>query len=356
MPNHADVQVTDRQPDLPGAADVLSAHARVKEWVHQTPLLTSASIDQLCGRRVYFKCENLQRTGSYKIRGAANHILALQERLGNKLPGVVAASSGNHGQAVAYMARKLGIPATIVVPRDILSVKLSALRAYGAHIETIDGGSDDLNAASAAIARSTGYREIPPYDHALTIAGQATCLYEAVTQQLQTQLDLVLCPVGGGGLTAGTALALEATHSAARLIAVEPEGADDTYQSWKAGRRVVLDKISTVADALRSNSPGEVTFEIIRHRLHSVVTVSDQEIIAAMRLIWERLKLVVEPSGAAAFAGLLNRGLPGTGPVLVILTGGNVEFPTSQDFGTAEADSPQDPGQPRRQSDGMGQP
>ncbi|MBT2520163.1 pyridoxal-phosphate dependent enzyme [Arthrobacter sp. ISL-28] len=292
--------------------------------------MTSASIDQLCGRQVFFKCENLQRTGSYKVRGATNHIVALREQLGDQLTGVVAASSGNHGQAVAYVARMLRIPATIVVPKDILGVKLFGLRAQGAHIEMIDGGSDDLNAASTAIARSSGYHEIPPYDHALTIAGQSTCLYEAVTQQNMTELDVVLCPVGGGGLTAGTALALEATHSPARLIAVEPEGADDTYQSWKLGRRISIEGPATVADALRSNSPGELTFEIMRRRLHSVVTVSDQEINAAMRLIWERLKLVVEPSGAVPLAGLLNRDIPGGGPALVVLTGGNVEFPLPQ--------------------------
>lgn len=284
---------------------------------------TSKYIDSICARPVFFKCENLQRTGSYKVRGAFNNIIALQER-NTHLKGVVAASSGNHGQAVAKAAHDLGTHAVVVVPTNIQPAKLAALRSYGARIIQVSPHGNELYRVAASTAREEGLTEIHPFDSLLTIAGQGTCAYETVT--FQADVSVVLCPIGGGGLTAGTILGLEAAESAARTIAVEPLGADDSFQSIQAGHRVTREEITTIADALLSPAPGELTFAINSSRVSDIVTVSDEQIVEAMRLIWERLKLVVEPSGAVSLAGLINNHIPGDGPALVIISGGNYDF------------------------------
>jgi threonine dehydratase len=288
--------------------------------------MTSRTIDRLAGRPVHFKCENLQRTGSYKIRGAANNILTRLEAGSAGVNGVVAASSGNHGQAVACMARDLGLQAAVVVPDNILATKRAALLEYGAAVVEAPPGGDAIYVEARRIARERGYVEIPPFDHPMTIAGQGTCAFEALTAQVPP-VEAVLCPVGGGGLAAGTVLAVEAAGSKARVFAAEPALADDTAQSFRAGSRVELAKVETVADALLSPTPGELTFAINRIGLTDVLTVDEDEIAAATRLIWERMKLVIEPSAAVPVASLLNGSLPGDGPVLVILSGGNAQFP-----------------------------
>lgn len=315
---------------VPTVDDVFEAMTRVQGWVDQTPILTSSYVDALCGRRVFFKAEHLQRTGSYKIRGACNHIRSVWEDGGGSLSGVVAASSGNHGQAVAWVARRLQIPATVVVPPDIRPAKLAALRGYGADVVEADASNGGIYAVARRIAAETGMREIAPYDHPLTIAGQATCAYEALTQQLSEPLAYVMCPIGGGGLASGTALAIDAAQSTAKLVAVEPAGADDTFQSWRAGRRISNSEIDTIADALLAETPGEITFAINKNKLSDVLTVTDVQINSAMRIFWQRMKQVVEPSGAVSLAGALHNLLPDPGPVLLIVSGGNVDIPEAQ--------------------------
>ncbi|MGH2551084.1 MAG: threonine ammonia-lyase, partial [Thermomicrobiales bacterium] len=193
-----------------------------------------------------------------------------------------------------------------------------------------DGGID---AVAQRIAADAGIREIPPYDHPLTIAGQATCAYEALTQQLPKPVAYIVCPIGGGGLTSGTALAIDAAQSTAKLVGVEPEGADDTFQSWRAGHRIANSEIDTVADALLAEIPGEITFAINRQKLSDVLTVTDDQILSAMRVFWQRMKQVVEPSGAVSLAGTLRNLLPDEGSVLVIVSGGNVDIPEALTYG-----------------------
>lgn len=308
---------------LPTSADVTAAYARIKDRVRRTPVRRNRFIDSICGRSVLFKCENLQRTGSYKIRGAFNNLIALKEG-GQLLAGVVAASSGNHGQAVAKAAYDLGVPAVVVVPENIRPAKLAALHSYGARVIPVSPHCDELYEVAASVAASEGFVEIHPFDNPLTIAGQGTCAYETVVSQ--TDPAVVLVPIGGGGLAAGTILGLEAAGSTAATIAVEPSGADDSFQSFRAGHRIARQATETIADALLSPAPGAITFAINGPRLADVITVSDEQIVGAMRLIWERLKLVVEPSGAVSLAGLIHHEIPGNEPALVIISGGNRDF------------------------------
>jgi threonine dehydratase len=312
--------------------DVVVAYQRIKGSIHHTPIMTSVTVNRLVGRDVRFKCENLQRTGSYKIRGAANHVLAQRESR-SALIGVVAASSGNHGQAVACMARDVGIPAVIVVPTTITPAKKAALLEYGAVVVDAPPAGDAIYVEARRIADENGYLEIPPFDHPMTIAGQGTCVFEALAEV--GEVEAVLCPIGGGGLAAGTILGVSAAGSAARVYAVEPAQADDTARSFRSGSRVALASVDTIADALMSPIPGELTFAINRVGLSDVFTVSEREIVAATRLIWERMKLVIEPSAAVPVAGLINGSVSGDGPVLVVLSGGNTQFPTDQTHGVS---------------------
>lgn len=313
----------------PWATDVINAHGRIKDYVRRTPIMTSRTVDRLAGRPVHFKCENFQRTGSYKIRGAANNILTRLGTAFDSVHGVVAASSGNHGQAVACMARDLGLPAVVVVPDNIVATKRAALLEYGAVVVEASPAGDAIYVEAGRIAGERGYLEVPPFDHPMTIAGQGTCAFEALTSQVPP-VEAVLCPIGGGGLAAGTVLAVEAASSEARVFAAEPDQADDTAQSFKAGSRVELAKVASVADALLSPTPGELTFAINQIGLTDVLTVREDEIAAATQLIWERMKLVIEPSAAVPVASLLNGSVPGYGPVLVILSGGNAQFPVER--------------------------
>lgn len=326
------------------APDVVIAYHRIKGSVHRTPIMTSAAVNRLIGREVRFKCENLQRTGSYKIRGAANHVLARQAPGRSALTGVVAASSGNHGQAVACMARDVGIPAVIVVPATIVPAKKAALLEYGAAVVEASPAGDAIYVEARRIAAENGYEEIPPFDHPMTIAGQGTCVFEALTEQAQ-EVDAVLCPIGGGGLAAGTVLGVRAAGSSARVYAAEPSQADDTARSFRVGRRVALSQVDTIADALMSPTPGELTFAINRVGLSDVFTVREPEIVAATRLIWERMKLVIEPSAAVPVASLLNGSVDGSGPVLVVLSGGNAQFPAGQAGGPHQTPLPCAPSQ-----------
>jgi threo-3-hydroxy-L-aspartate ammonia-lyase len=310
--------------ETPTPKDVLAAADRVRPFVHRTALLTSHAIDEACGRRVVFKAEHLQKVGAYKARGATNQIRTLLEN-GAPPPGVVASSSGNHGQAVAWAAGLAGIPATVVVPDWIAAPKRAAMEGYGATVRIQPGAHDERNRVAAELAASEGFVDIPPYDHPVTIAGQGTWVLEAF-EDGAAGIDTVVVPIGGGGLASGTILGLEAMGADAKVYGVEPAGADDTRRSIEAGHRVPVDHPDSIADALLANQPGRIPFEILREGLAGALTVTDDEIVAAMRMLWERAKQVVEPGGATAFAAVVAGRVPGDGPVLVMLSGGNVDL------------------------------
>jgi threo-3-hydroxy-L-aspartate ammonia-lyase len=286
-------------------------------------VITSRTLDQLVGGAVKLKAECLQRTGSFKFRGAFNKISSLPAD-GSRL-GVLAVSSGNHAQAVALAARLVGLQATIVMPADAPGVKLAATRGYGAEIVTYDRYTEDREALARMIASDRGLTFVHPFDDPLVIAGQGTAALELV--QDAGALDVLIAPVSGGGLIAGCATAVKALCPDARVIGVEPEAGDDYRRSLEADGRVAIDVPSTIADALQVTMPGELTFSLNRVLLDSVVTVGDEDLVAAMRFAFERLKLVLEPGGAAGLAALLAGKVPLT-PELrvgVVLSGGNVD-------------------------------
>jgi threonine dehydratase len=308
-----------------GPADIDAAAARLEGVAHRTPVISSRTLDALAGARVLLKPEVLQRTGSFKFRGAWNRISALSAEQRER--GVIAFTSGNHGQAVALACALHGARATIVMPADAPAAKLAANRGYGAEVITYDRQTDDRVAIAGALAGERGLTLVPPFDDPFVIAGQGTAALELVADA--GPIDLLLVPVGGGGLVAGSAIAAQAANPRTRVVGVEPQAADDTRRSLAAGRRVTIAPPRTIADALGVTAPGELTFPINRERLEDVVTVSDEELVAAMRFAFERLKLVVEPGGAAALAALLARDGrfrvdPGS-TVGAILSGGNIE-------------------------------
>jgi threonine dehydratase len=285
--------------------------------------MTSRSLDELVGGRIFLKAEALQRTGSFKFRGAYNKIASISAR--ERSRGVLAFSSGNHAQAVAMAAGLLGAPSTVVMPADAPAVKLAATRGYGAKVVTYDRHADDREQIGLRIAEQHGLTLVRPFDDPWVMAGQGTAALELIEDA--GQLDLLLAPVSGGGLIAGCATAVKSLCPSARVIGVEPESGDDYRRSLAAGRRVAIDVPCTIADALQLTMPGELTFEVNRVLLDGIVTVSDAELIEAMRFAFERLKLVLEPGGAAALAAILTRrvSVETTTRVGVILSGGNVD-------------------------------
>lgn len=306
-----------------GIDDVRRAAARIDGVAHRTPTITSRSLDQAVGAHVFLKAEPFQRTGSFKFRGAFNKIASLSAE--QRRAGVVAFSSGNHAQAVALAARLLETSATIVMPADAPALKLAATRDFGAEVITYDRYREDREEIGGRIARERGLTLVRPFDDLDVIAGQGTSALELIDDA--PGLDLLLAPVSGGGLIAGCATAVKALCPGARVIGVEPEAGDDYMRSLAAGHRVSIAIPETIADSLRLTSPGELTFAINQTLLDGVVTVSDVELIAAMRFAFERLKLVLEPGGAAGLAALLAHRveLAGNPRVGVILSGGNVD-------------------------------
>ncbi len=304
--------------------DIRRAAERIRGLAHRTPVVTSRSFDAQAGVRTVFKCENLQRGGSFKIRGATNFLRALApDELGR---GVVAYSSGNHAQAVAIAAQSLGVPATLVMPEDAPRSKLEATRARGATIVTYDRRRESREAIGRRIAEQSGAALVPPFDHPWIIAGQGTAALELLEEA--GELDALVAPVGGGGLLSGCSIAARSLAPAIRLFGAEPERARDTFLSLAAGRRVEIPAPETIADGLRATSPGEITFPILERHLEAVLLVSEEEIRQTVRFLLERLKILVEPSGAAAAAAVLYRKLPaGIRSVGVILSGGNVDLP-----------------------------
>jgi len=302
--------------------DVRAAAARLDGVAHRTPVVTSATLDERTGAHVFLKAENLQRIGAFKFRGAYNKIAQLSPE--QQRAGVVAFSSGNHAQGVALAARLLGVPAVIVMPSDAPAAKLAATRGYGAEVVTYDRERMNRAELAASIAAERGAALVPPYDDPAIVAGQGTVALELIEDA--GELDVLLVPLGGGGLLAGCSLAATALSPGARVYGVEPEAGDDWVRSWREGRIVSIPVPKTIADGQQTQAPGELNWAIVRKLAAGIVTVSDDEIRAAMRFAFERLKLVVEPSGASAFAALLAGKVDVRGTRTgVVISGGNVD-------------------------------
>jgi threonine dehydratase len=304
--------------------DIRAARERLRGIAHVTPIVTSRTLDAQAGRTVFLKCENLQRGGAFKFRGAYNTISQLAPDARER--GVVAFSSGNHAQGVALAARLLGAPAAICMPDDAPAVKVAATRGYGAEVIFYDRLKDDREAVARRIAEQRGMTLVPPYDDTRIMAGAGTAALELIEQA--PDLDAVLVPIGGGGLIAGSALAIHGASPRTRIFGVEPAGADDTLRSLRAGERIGIAPPTTVADGLRVAMPGALTFPVVQRRVADILVVSDEEILEAVRFALLRLKLVVEPSGAATLAALLSGRLPAdVGRAGAILSGGNIDPP-----------------------------
>jgi threonine dehydratase len=300
---------------------IKQAALKIAGHVHRTPVITSRSFNEVAGCEVFFKCENLQRAGTFKARGATTKILSLTEA--EKKRGVVAVSSGNHAQAVALAARAAGTRAVICLPEDTAKIKVAATSAYGAEIRFFNRFTEDREVVSREIAERENLVIVPGYDDYLTMAGQGTCGLEFM--EAVPDLDSMATPCSGGGLFAGVSTAAKSIKPGIKCFAVEPETANDTWQSFQKGERVRIPAPRTIADGLRSQIPGELTFPITCGNADDVVTVSDDEILAAMRFLLFRLKLLVEPSGAAAAAAVLHRKIPNVRKVGVVLSGGNID-------------------------------
>jgi threo-3-hydroxy-L-aspartate ammonia-lyase len=315
------------------------ARERISGRVHRTPVTSSRLFNEAAGKQVFFKCENLQRAGAFKIRGATNKILSLSSD--EKSRGIVAFSSGNHAQAVALAGREAGVRVVVAMPDDAPKAKVAATRAYGAEIIFYDRLKEDREAFALNLAERERLVMVPPYDDFLILAGQATCGLEFVEDV--PDLECVLTPCSGGGLFAGVATAAKAVRPQIRCFPVEPETADDTRQSFLRGDRISIPPPPTIADGLRVQIPGALTFPIVQKVAEDVLTVSDEEIVATINFILFRMKLLVEPSGAAAAAAVLFKKLPEeVKRVGVVLSGGNIDSEMLAKFvGESAADTDQ---------------
>jgi threonine dehydratase len=311
---------------------ILDAHARIAPHIHRTPVLTSRSLDAISGAQLFFKCENLQKTGSFKIRGASNAILSLSKE--EAAHGIVTQSSGNHGAAVACAAAWRGVPAYIVMPKNAPAVKVRAIEAYGGKITFCEPKVSSRNEVCARVQTETGVALVHPFDNDQIIAGQATAAKELLEEV--SDLDAVFTPVSGGGLLSGTCLGAKGLRPSILVFGCEPERADDAYRSLNTGTLQSLESSDTIADGLRASLAAR-TFAILRDNVERILLASEEEIVAAMRTVWERMKIIIEPSSAVALAPLLKTGavaslaLPsrpdGARPKLgVILSGGNVDL------------------------------
>lgn len=302
--------------------DVEAAAGRLAGVAHRTPVVTSRTLDALTGATCFVKCENLQRMGAFKFRGAYNRLVQLNED--ERRRGVVAYSSGNHAQGVALAAQLLGIPATIVMPKDAPESKLAATRGYGAEIVLYERSEENRAVIAQELCERRGATLVPPYDDERIVAGAGTVALELL--QDAPALSIVVTPVGGGGLFSGTCIAAHAMDPSIECWGVEPEAGDDVKQSLDRGERVVIEVPKTIADGLQTQSPGEITFGVMREHARGVVTVSDEELAGAMRFAFERLKVVIEPSGGAALAAVMNGKIDVAGKRIgIVLSGGNVD-------------------------------
>ncbi|MCL7033738.1 hypothetical protein MKW94_009195 [Papaver nudicaule] len=310
-------------PTLPTYDDVSAAAARLEGHAHRTPVMTSRTIDDALGAQVFFKCENLQRMGAFKFRGAFNALSRFDA--GQRRHGVVAFSSGNHAQAIALSASILGIPATIVMPQDAPAAKMAATRGYGGNVVTYDRYTEDREQIGRDLAAKHGLTLIPPYDHPDVIAGQGTAAKELFDEV--GPLDAVFTPLGGGGLLSGTALATRALSPHAKLYGVEPEAGNDGQQSFRSGAIVHIDTPRTIADGAQTQHLGNLTFPIIRRDVDDILTATDAELVDCMRFFATRMKIVVEPTGCLSFAAVrrMKDALQGK-RVGVVISGGNVDL------------------------------
>ena len=306
----------------PTLKDIRAAHKRITPFIHRTPVLTCRAIDDMLGATLFFKCENLQKVGAFKIRGACNAVYSLDDRESEN--GVAAHSSGNHGAALALAAQWRGIRAYVVMPENSSAVKLKAVAGYGAEIILCKPTPKDREDDLKRVIQSTGAALIHPYNDYRVICGQGTAALELCEDI--PDLDIVMTPVGGGGLLSGTAIAVKGLSPRTQVMAGEPERADDACQSLKAGRIIPVKNPDTIADGLRT-SLGDLTFPIIEEHVQDIITVSEEGIIAAMRLIWERMKIVVEPSASVPLGAIMGRPGDFTGKRIgIILSGGNVDL------------------------------
>jgi len=309
---------------LPTYEDVAAAAARIAGHAHRTPVLTSSTADAELGARVFFKCENFQRMGAFKFRGAYNALARFDER--QRAGGVVAFSSGNHAQAISLAATLLGMPAVIVMPHDAPAAKVAATKGYGGSVIVYDRYREDREAIGRKLADERGMTLIPPYDHPDVIAGQGTAVKELIDEV--GPLDALFVCLGGGGLLAGSALAARALAPECRIYGVEPEAGNDGQQSFRSGRIVHIETPRTIADGAQTLHLGEHTFPIIRRDVTDILTASDGELVEAMRFFAERMKMVVEPTGCLGFAAVRRLGKDALGGkrVGVVISGGNVDL------------------------------
>lgn len=309
--------------DLPTFEDVLSAAERLRGVSHRTPVVTSRTLDERLGSSLHLKCENLQRAGAFKIRGAYNAVSRLTAE--ERRRGVLSYSSGNHAQALALACRILGTPATIVMPRTAPAAKRQATEAYGARVVEYDPATEVREERAARLQAELGLSLVPPYDHPHVIAGAGTAALELL--QEGPGLDLLLVPCGGGGLLSGSALSARALAPRCRVVGVEPEAGDDATRSFRTGVLHTVRNPDTIADGARTPSLGRLTFPLVRAHVDEMVTVTDEALVAAMRLVWERLKLVVEPTGVLGLAAALSGRVEVAGRrVGVVVSGGNVDL------------------------------
>ena len=311
---------------LPTYDDVVAAAARLEGHAHRTPVLRSQTADARWGAQFFFKCENFQRMGAFKFRGAFNALSKFDAA--QRRGGVIAFSSGNHAQAIALAARMLSMPAVIVMPRDAPAAKLAATRGYGADVVLYDRFTEDREALTKRLAQERGMTMIPPYDHPDVLAGQGTAVKELIEEA--GPLDHLFVCLGGGGLLSGSALSARALSPGCKVYGVEPEAGNDGQQSLRAGRIVHIDTPKTIADGAQTQHLGEYTFGIIRRDVDDIFTVTDGQLVEAMRFFAERMKMVVEPTGCLAFAGACAAGAAGAAiagrRVGLVISGGNVDL------------------------------
>jgi threonine dehydratase len=301
---------------------IRAAHERIRAYIKRTPVLTSSRMDEASGASLFFKCENFQKIGAFKARGATNAVFSLDDATAPR--GVATHSSGNHGAAVARAAKLRGIPAHIVMPSNSAKVKIRAVEGYGAHVVFCEPTDKAREATCADVIAKTGATLIHSFENEHVIAGQGTAAVEFLEDI--PDLDLVMCPIGGGGLLSGTAVAAKSMRPNVKVIAVEPQNVDDAAQSFRAGRIIHTEKKFTIADGLRTNV-GEPNFAVIRRYVDDIVTVSEEAIISAMRTIWETMKIIIEPSAAVTYAAIVEGKIDIAGRrVGIILTGGNVDL------------------------------
>ncbi|AGS26497.1 serine dehydratase [Rhizobium sp. R339] len=309
---------------IPTISDMFEAHDRIRPFIHRTPVMTSAYINSLAGAELFFKCENLQKAGAFKARGASNAVFGLSDEQAAR--GVATHSSGNHGTCLSYAAGRRGIPCTVVMPHSAPQAKKDAVRGYGGTVVECEPSTSSREAVFAEVVAKSGAEFVHPYNDARVIAGQATCSRELLEQV--DNLDAVIAPIGGGGMVSGTCLTLSNLAPRVKVYAAEPEQADDAYRSFKAGHIIADDAPNTVADGLKVPLK-ELTWHFVKRNVSDIVTASEEEIIEAMKLIWKRAKLVMEPSSAVPLAAILkNKSIFAGKRVGVIITGGNVDLDT----------------------------